>query len=161
VKRDRRGRFVKTAKKKRRHAVASRTTTKRRRARNPAAPALPLKVAFAADGIPLAAFRSLPRARQYAQYLADHAHRKVRLFNPSKPSSRSGLGSSGKFYVVAALKRERRGKPRGPAYMGFYDDALETDRKQAVGFSTKAVAHSEAKRMAKLWPAYVWGVERK
>jgi hypothetical protein len=39
---------------------------------------LPIRVAFK-DGPPVALFRSLPRARQYAQALADHSGRQVRV----------------------------------------------------------------------------------
>lgn len=39
---------------------------------------LPIRVAFK-EGPPVALFRSLPRARQYAQALADHSGRQVRV----------------------------------------------------------------------------------
>lgn len=61
------------------YATGRRLNAKRRgskgaRASNP----LPVRVSFK-EGPPFAIFRSLPRARQYAQALADHTGRQVRV----------------------------------------------------------------------------------
>jgi hypothetical protein len=153
-KRDARGRFVKA---------------KRAGKKNPAPASLPLKVAIM-GGPPIAQFRSLPRARQYARALADHTGKRVRVFNPARrgfsmrrgkgrtrglalnPKSRFG-GSGGKFRVCAMV----RGRP---AFKGWYDDRLETRREDGMQFSTKVVAMSEARRMARRWPEYTWWVEK-
>jgi hypothetical protein len=161
VARDARGRFT---------APRRRNPGARGRRRNPEKW---FKVAFDTGG-PVAEFRSLPRARQYAQALAQHTRKRVRLTNPARRgfglrprASHRGLvltnpsryvgGESGKYVVAAVLKR---GKGR-PVYMGWtHDEVMETRKQDAMPFATKAFAFSEAKRMGKLFPNYVWGVER-
>lgn len=152
LKRDARGRFVKR-----------RAAGKRARRTNPG---LTLKVAFP-DGPPIALFRSVGRAKQYARALAQHTGKRVRLFNPKGRAHKRHAGakrqlvlnpnknrpsSSGKYHVAARV----RGRL---AYMGWHDGKLETRREDSLGFSTKSIARSEARRMAKLWPQYPWFVE--